>query len=511
MQKTINYKIILILLISFLLSDSVSLSQNKSITIIVESLPGNTPADEPIFVCGNFNNWNIRDTIYQLKQRADGKLMVNIPDVADTIQFKFSRGDWMKIETSSDNSYLPNRTLIDKTEDHIDVRIQNWQDLGGRTSMPVFVFILSAAILNGIFLIILLRSKKKKYDTRKTRHTIIWTLTLILVLLGAVIYEFSNPLWKFRLMQGFELMLFLAGPFVFTFYRSFLTKIKSLSPAHYTPALLIFILNMFRLSGLWQTAWLQDSLKTNLFLIDAILILTGSISLLTYVSLSIFTLLRHKKATKRENTSPQYAFSINSPNEVTSETTPAASSEWMFLYLTGAINLVAVIAGISLFWLVASGLLQLRNYQDIPLSLSSIQLFVIFYFVYFNEAIFYPPKAEKINDLNRILANRILMIMQESKPFLNPDLTLAGFAESIDNKPHTISKTINECFNKNFRDFINEYRVNEFIKKMDSEDAKNMTFLYLAYEAGFNSKSTFNLAFKKVTGLSPREYFSAGK
>jgi AraC-like DNA-binding protein len=268
---------------------------------------------------------------------------------------------------------------------------------------------------------------------------------------------------------------------------------------------------MFRLSGLWQTAWLQVSLKNNLFLIDAILILTGSISLLTYVSLSIFTLLRHKKATKRENTSPKYAFSINSPNEVTSETTPAASSEWMFLYLTDAINLVAVIAGISLFWLVASGLLQFRNYQDIPLSLSSIQLFVIFYFVYFNEAIFYPPKAEKINDLNRILANRILMIMQESKPFLNPDLTLAGFAESIDNKPHTISKTINECFNKNFRDFINEYRVNEFIKKMDSEDAKNMTFLYLAYEAGFNSKSTFNLAFKKVTGLSPREYFSAGK
>jgi AraC-like DNA-binding protein len=116
-------------------------------------------------------------------------------------------------------------------------------------------------------------------------------------------------------------------------------------------------------------------------------------------------------------------------------------------------------------------------------------------------------KTEREGCHNEQLANSIMEFMHQSKPYLDADITLNVFAEMMGEKPHVISKAINDCFNKNFRDFINEFRVNEFIDKMNTDKAKNLTFLYLAHEVGFNSKSTFNLAFKKATGLSPREYF----
>jgi AraC-like DNA-binding protein len=76
-------------------------------------------------------------------------------------------------------------------------------------------------------------------------------------------------------------------------------------------------------------------------------------------------------------------------------------------------------------------------------------------------------------------------------------------------KSHILSKVINECFEKNFRDFVNKYRVEEFIALANTVEYKRYTFLALAQEVGFNSKSTFNLAFKKLTNQNPRDYFKS--
>jgi AraC-like DNA-binding protein len=96
--------------------------------------------------------------------------------------------------------------------------------------------------------------------------------------------------------------------------------------------------------------------------------------------------------------------------------------------------------------------------------------------------------------------------MLVEKAFKDPKLNIAGLSKIINTKPHILSRVLNEQFNKNFRDYINEYRIKEFIELASSEKYKNYTLLALSYEVGFNSKSTFNLAFKKVTGLSPRNF-----
>jgi AraC-like DNA-binding protein len=92
-----------------------------------------------------------------------------------------------------------------------------------------------------------------------------------------------------------------------------------------------------------------------------------------------------------------------------------------------------------------------------------------------------------------------------NKPFLNPDLTLNQLAEALDITPRILSQIINEYFNQNFYDYINKLRIEES-KKMLIDTASKKTVLEILYETGFNSKSTFNNIFKKMTGLTPTEF-----
>jgi AraC-like DNA-binding protein len=513
-KKAINDKRVSSVLVGFLLFGSFSFSQDKSIRIIVESLPGNTPPEDTIFVCGNFNNWDINDPDYRLKRQADGRLFVTFPQNRDTIEYKFSRGDWMKMETNSENAYLPNRQLTGDINEPVMIRIKNWQDIGGQRSLPLSVLILSAAILNGIFLIILIKNKVQKYDQKKTSRTIIWSLFLITTLLGAVLFEFANPVWKFRLMLGFEILLFLGAPLFLLVCKSFYTDKETFSFLHWVPALFVFLFNIFRFAGIWQAQWLQIPIIKDLFIPDIFLISLGSLLSACYIviySLKLFC--EKKKNTKNHEINESPTLSSIPDITIVSERKHNRRwlPEWSFLGIAAAINFLALGSGIILFVLNASNRLVIQSYQDIPLSIASLQLFVIFYYVYFNETVFLPQKPSLRNDLNQQLAGKILNFMQNQKPYLDTDLTLAAFAERLEDKPHNISKTVNDYFDKNFRDFLNEFRVNEFIQKMESGEAKNRTFLYLAHEAGFNSKSTFNLAFRKATGLSPREYFNTKK
>ena len=70
----------------------------------------------------------------------------------------------------------------------------------------------------------------------------------------------------------------------------------------------------------------------------------------------------------------------------------------------------------------------------------------------------------------------------------------------------SLSAVINQGFGKNFNDYINDYRVDAFIEKLKNGEQEAQTLLSLAYDAGFNSKATFNRAFKKTTGVSPKDW-----
>lgn len=90
--------------------------------------------------------------------------------------------------------------------------------------------------------------------------------------------------------------------------------------------------------------------------------------------------------------------------------------------------------------------------------------------------------------------------------YLNSELTLKSLAESLNMHPNILSKVINEGLGKNFSDFVNEYRVNAIIEKMQNKRYDHITLLGLSFECGFNSKTTFNRVFKNIKGITPLQY-----
>ena len=108
----------------------------------------------------------------------------------------------------------------------------------------------------------------------------------------------------------------------------------------------------------------------------------------------------------------------------------------------------------------------------------------------------------------QVLLKGLLHYMENSKPWLDPDLTLAKLAEDISIPPRHLSQLINEHRHENFYDFISRYRIEASKMLLHSADS-HKTVLEVLYEVGFNTKSSFNTAFKKYTGTTPTNYRNA--
>ena len=104
----------------------------------------------------------------------------------------------------------------------------------------------------------------------------------------------------------------------------------------------------------------------------------------------------------------------------------------------------------------------------------------------------------------------LLNIMTAQKPHLDSTLTLSKLADIVNITPHELSYTINTAFEDNFFGFINLYRVQESKIMLCTAEYKHLSVVGIAFEAGFNSKTAFNTAFKKITGMTPTEFQKSG-
>lgn len=103
---------------------------------------------------------------------------------------------------------------------------------------------------------------------------------------------------------------------------------------------------------------------------------------------------------------------------------------------------------------------------------------------------------------------QLATFMETEKPWLDPELTLSNLAERVGLNASQLSYLVNNGFDQNFNDFVNTYRVEEVKRKLAAPDFQHLSLLGIAFESGFNSKATFNRAFKKLTGQAPSHYLA---
>jgi len=104
------------------------------------------------------------------------------------------------------------------------------------------------------------------------------------------------------------------------------------------------------------------------------------------------------------------------------------------------------------------------------------------------------------------LSHEIQNIIEKEKLYLNPELNLRDLSDLLEVTPNKISNTINITKKESFRDFINQYRVNEFKRRLKKSNLETHTIISIAYDSGFNSKSSFQRIFKKNEGMTATEY-----
>ncbi|WP_454801762.1 FtsX-like permease family protein [Mucilaginibacter phyllosphaerae] len=103
-------------------------------------------------------------------------------------------------------------------------------------------------------------------------------------------------------------------------------------------------------------------------------------------------------------------------------------------------------------------------------------------------------------------SRRLKEVIAANRFYEDAELTLTSLAVKLNIHPHDLSRIVNVGIGKSFSDFINEFRVREIVRKMNDPAFDRLTLLGIAYESGFNSKTTFNRVFKQITGKTPVEY-----
>jgi AraC-like DNA-binding protein len=115
----------------------------------------------------------------------------------------------------------------------------------------------------------------------------------------------------------------------------------------------------------------------------------------------------------------------------------------------------------------------------------------------------------EVNHKNDVISEKISSLkrfMKIEEPYLDSSLTIHNLANQINIPYRDLSILINHDLGQHFFDFVNEYRINKAKEILQNAENKKLTVLEILYEVGFNSKSSFNTAFKKQTGLTPTQY-----
>ncbi|TAL39870.1 MAG: AraC family transcriptional regulator [Spirochaetes bacterium] len=112
---------------------------------------------------------------------------------------------------------------------------------------------------------------------------------------------------------------------------------------------------------------------------------------------------------------------------------------------------------------------------------------------------------------SREIFEELCAVMIRERPYADFEISLSTLAGRMGTAPYKLSQAINENSGRNFSEFINGYRVDEVKRLIAGASAPNYTLLDIAFEAGFNSKPTFNKVFKRMTGMTPSQFAGSQK
>ncbi len=349
--------------------------------------------------------------------------------------------------------------------------------------------------------------------TAKTEHKISNTLFALFLVINAI--DLSEPLFNMMLDGPSNIGMFrstfafLQVPVFYLYIMSVCYSDFKLKRKHLLHLLPFFIINLILLPRFYSVdmaskiSFIQNRQSRVEFQLIHILI---HVQIVLYIS-AVFKVLRKSKKLYLENYAGKH---INSYN-------------WLFQF-TLVLTIIYLVA-------LLKNILKFSDYphlsEGIKIGLQLSQLFIICWYLFkaLNNPGLFRNIDTKLKLVDEIVSEeknkeqtlqdegaykeellKLKQFMDGEKPFLNPFLTIQDISKQIGIPVRDLSLLINHQLGQHFYDFVNTYRIESAMEILRDRSKSELTILEILYEVGFNSKSSFNTAFKKHTNCTPTFY-----
>ncbi|WP_010228376.1 helix-turn-helix domain-containing protein [Gillisia marina] len=168
-----------------------------------------------------------------------------------------------------------------------------------------------------------------------------------------------------------------------------------------------------------------------------------------------------------------------------------------FLGVKNGLLITLLLMILFMFYFINSVLLKMLNHST---NKSGAMTWSIF-----KEKEKYAGSSLSQTDL-KLFMNKLENHMKTKERFLDSDLNINDLSTELDMTSKVLSQVINEGYSNNFFDFVNTYRVEAAKALLTNQVDNKQTIQEVMYDSGFNSKSSFNTAFKKFTKLTPTQF-----
>lgn len=371
--------------------------------------------------------------------------------------------------------------------------------------IPDFIFV--SAILVLVLIVYQLCNSKE----RQLPHIL---LIVIFVFTLIIVFNFYADLHDIKLLFEISYLFedgsrFLLGPLIFLYIKSLFEKREGFFRENYKHLLAYpiysFIITAPVVFGLWFTQFNFD------FPHLKILKLTQNLTGLKDVYFLAYTFLSLK---------------LFSEYKVKMKSNYSSFSEKDFGWVKQMLWCAIVVISIDVLVMLLESYFDSFSWDSGYITVMAL-IFVIFYLGYYGlkqTKVFLPDfllaenqelklGKDKIDQFSKLtkeeiseLSSELTRILKEEKLYLKEDLTLGMLAEAMHFSEKRLSAFINQHMNTTFYDLVNKYRIASVKEKLRSSKYDNYTFLGIANESGFKSKSSFYRIFKKETGVSPAQF-----
>lgn len=354
--------------------------------------------------------------------------------------------------------------------------------------------ILSLGIVQGLFVAFILNQISDKNKSANSMLSLILIIAA-LVLSGKMLFVHQIQLSEWLALT--DAVIYLFGPLSYVYIRRLLIKSETpykLHLIHYLPATVhIIVFSFLALQG--KSIYTELYENGTLYWIYNFLEITGLASNFFYLTGNFFLLRSYKKEEKNKISYTQNFH------------------KFLFPFL-GAIFLSLaswVVSYIHSYYLFLP--LPYISYNTIWITIPAFT-YIVGYFSLKQPELFRMPKTalgksfmKRLSDLDASkLRQNLEQLLVIDRIYLKNDLTLGELSSKLNASSNDISWLLNNEYKSSFYDFINQYRVKEFLDRIENNVHARQTILSIAFDVGFNTKSTFNKAFKTQMQMTPSHY-----